>query len=78
VKEIEDTDGKMFIGRVIIKMSIFPKAVCRFTATYIKIQRHFHRNRKIIILKMIWNHQRSQVPNVIVRRNKDGGITPPN
>jgi len=58
----------------IVKMSILPNRAYRFNAFPIKISMaFFHRNRAII--KFVWNHKRSHIAKLILRKNKAGDIT---
>ena len=77
MKEIEEDTNKWkdtacsWIGKInIVKISVLPKAIFRFSAILIKIPMAFFREIEQTILKFIWNNKRPEQPS----KNKAGGI----
>ena len=70
----EDTPFS-WVGRTnIVKMSMLPKIIYRFNIILIKIPVAFLQRWKII-QKFVWNHKRSQIAKLILKKkNKAGGI----
>ena len=85
MKEIkEDTNRRRnipcsWIGRIsIVKMSIIPKAMYRFSAIPIKLPVVFFTELKQIISQFVWNYKKLQISKAIMRKkNGTGGINLP-
>ena len=73
MKEVEDNINKWkdipgsWIGRInIVKISILPKAIYKLNAILIQAPVTFFMNLKQIVLKFLWNHERSQLAKAII------------
>ena len=68
-----------WVGRTnIVKMTVVPKAICRFNAIPIKLPRHFSQNWNKKNSQFIWKHKRPQIAKAVLKKkNGAGGINLP-
>ena len=85
MKEIKDDRNRwrdiacFWVGRMnILKMTILPNAIYRFSVTYIKLPMAFLTELEQKISQFIWKHKRPKIAKTILKKeNKAEGIMLP-
>jgi len=69
----------MFLGRKnIVKMTILPNTIYRFSAIRIKLPMAFFTELEQKISQFLWKHRRTQIAKAVLRKkNGAGGINLP-